>query len=239
MGVNSYSEQIDIDNTYRLRMLISTLPPYAKDYFRGIQPHTESRTRIAYAYDLNVFFSYLHENNPIFAQKEIRDITLDDLEKLRPTDIEEYLEYLQAYTNPQNEGSNNTKTNHELGLKRKLASLRSFYRYFIQHEDIMYNPVDLVTMPKVHDKAITRLDIDEVALLLDQAESGDKLSEREQRFHDRTKLRDVALLTLMLGTGIRVSECVGLNIDDVDFIYHVFFRRNDSHLPAGKRPWNV
>jgi len=176
MGVNSYSEQIDIDNTYRLRMLISTLPPYAKDYFRGIQPHTESRTRIAYAYDLNVFFSYLHENNPIFAQKEIRDITLDDLEKLRPTDIEEYLEYLQAYTDPQNEGSNNTKTNHELGLKRKLASLRSFYRYFIQHEDIMYSPVDLVTMPKVHDKAITRLDIDEVALLLDQAESGDSMT---------------------------------------------------------------
>ena len=230
MGVNSYSEQIDIDNTYRLRMLISTLPPYAKDYFRGIQPHTESRTRIAYAYDLNVFFSYLHENNPIFAQKEIRDITLDDLEKLRPTDIEEYLEYLQAYTDPKNERSNNTKTNHELGLKRKLASLRSFYRYFIQHEDITYNPVDLVTMPKVHDKAITRLDIDEVALLLDQAESGDKLSEREQRFHDRTKLRDIALLTLMLGTGIRVSECVGLNIDDVDF-------KNDGiriHRKGGK-----
>lgn len=230
MGVNSYSEQIDIDNTYRLRMLISTLPPYAKDYFRGIQPHTESRTRIAYAYDLNVFFSYLHENNPIFAKKEIRDITLNDLEKLRPTDIEEYLEYLQAYTDPKNEGSNNTKTNHELGLKRKLASLRSFYRYFIQHEDITYNPVDLVTMPKVHDKAITRLDIDEVALLLDQAESGDKLSEREQRFHDRTKLRDIALLTLMLGTGIRVSECVGLNIDDVDF-------KNDGiriHRKGGK-----
>ena len=115
-------------------------------------------------------------------------------------------------------------------IARKLSSLRSFYRYFIQHEDIMYNPVDLVTMPKVHDKAITRLDIDEVALLLDQAESGDKLSEREQRFHDRTKLRDVALLTLMLGTGIRVSECVGLNIDDVDF-------KNDGiriHRKGGK-----
>ena len=99
MGANSYSEQIDIDNTYRLRMLISTLPPYAKDYFRGIQPHTESRTRIAYAYDLNVFFSYLHENNPIFAQKEIRDITLDDLEKLRPTDIEEYHQHYKCFDN--------------------------------------------------------------------------------------------------------------------------------------------
>ena len=228
MSTNSYSEQVDIDNTYRLRSLISTLPPYAKDYFRGIQPRTESRTRIAYAYDLNVFFTYLHEHNPVFAQKKIKDITLDDLEKLRPTDIEEYLEYLQAYSDPENEDV--TKVNHELGLKRKLASLRSFYRYFVQHEVITYNPVDLVSMPKVRDKAITRLDIDEVALLLDQAESGDKLSEREQRFHDRTKVRDVALLTLLLGTGIRVSECIGLNIDDVDF-------KNDGiriHRKGGK-----
>lgn len=228
MSTKSYSEQVDIDNTYRLRTLISTLPPYAKDYFRGIQPRTESRTRIAYAYDLNVFFTYLHENNPVFAQKEIKDITLSDLEQLRPADIEEYLEYLQAYNDPQNEEA--TKTNHELGLKRKLASLRSFYRFFIQHEDITYNPVDLVSMPKVHEKAITRLDIDEVALLLDQVDSGDKLSEREQRFHDKTKVRDLALLTLMLGTGIRVSECVGLNIDDVDF-------KNDGiciHRKGGK-----
>ena len=88
------------------------------------------RTRIAYAYDLNVFFSYLHENNPIFAQKEIRDITLDDLEKLRPTDIEEYLEYLQAYTDPKNEGSNNTKTNHELGLKTKACFSSLFLSIF-------------------------------------------------------------------------------------------------------------
>lgn len=228
MSTKSYSEQVDIDNTYRLRTLISTLPPYAKDYFRGIQPRTESRTRIAYAYDLNVFFTYLHENNPVFAQKEIKDITLSDLEQLRPADIEEYLEYLQAYNDPQNDEA--TKTNHELGLKRKLASLRSFYRFFIQHEDITYNPVDLVSMPKVHEKAITRLDIDEVALLLDQVDSGDKLSEREQRFHDKTKVRDLALLTLMLGTGIRVSECVGLNIDDVDF-------KNDGiriHRKGGK-----
>lgn len=228
MSTKSYSEQVDIDNTYRLRTLISTLPPYAKDYFRGIQPRTESRTRIAYAYDLNVFFTYLHENNPVFAQKEIKDITLSDLEQLRPADIEEYLEYLQAYSDPQNDEV--TKTNHELGLKRKLASLRSFYRFFIQHEDITYNPVDLVSMPKVHEKAITRLDIDEVALLLDQVDSGDKLSEREQRFHDKTKVRDLALLTLMLGTGIRVSECVGLNIDDVDF-------KNDGiriHRKGGK-----
>ena len=228
MEKKSYSEQIDIDNTYRLRALISTLPPYAKDYFRGIQPRTESRTRIAYAYDLNVFFEYIHEHNPVLAQKSIRDISLSDLEQLRPADIEEYLEYLQAYTSEDEQ--KHTKTNHELGLKRKLSSLRSFYRYFIQREDITYNPVDLVSMPKVHDKEIIRLDIDEVAILLDNVESGEKLTKHEQSYHQKTKVRDIALLTLLLGTGIRVSECVGLNINDVDF-------KNDGiriHRKGGK-----
>ena len=215
MGANSYSEQIDIDNTYRLRMLISTLPPYAKDYFRGIQPHTESRTRIAYAYDLNVFFSYLHENNPIFAQKEIRDITLDDLEKLRPTDIEEYLEYLKVYKRDED---GELITNGEKGLARKMSALRSFYGYYFKHQIIQKNPTLLVDMPKLHDKAIIRLDTDEVALLLDFVESaGDHLTGQALNYYKKTRDRDIAILTLLLGTGIRVSECVGLDLKDVDF----------------------
>jgi site-specific recombinase XerD len=71
-------------------------------------------------------------------------------------------------------------------------------------------------MPKIHDKNIIRLDIDEVATLLDEVESGENLTKRQQAYHERTKTRDLALLTLMLGTGIRVSECVGLNLEDVD-----------------------
>ena len=72
-------------------------------------------------------------------------------------------------------------------------------------------------MPKIHEKAIIRLDVDEVAQLLDEVESGEGLSSRQQMYHQRTKTRDLALLTLLLGTGIRVSECVGLDLDDVDF----------------------
>ena len=48
-------------------------------------------------------------------------------------------------------------------------------------------------------------------------EAGTKLTEKELAYHKKTKLRDVALLTLLLGTGIRVSECVGLDITDVNF----------------------
>ena len=59
----------------------------------------------------------------------------------------------------------------------------------------------------------------EVAQFLDNVEYGNKLSDHQQKYHEKNKVRDLALLTLMLGTGIRVSECVGLDINDVDFDY--------------------
>ena len=59
--------------------------------------------------------------------------------------------------------------------------------------------------------------MDEIARLLDQVESGDKLTKKQQVYHKANKARDLAIVTLLLGTGIRVSECVGLDIADVDF----------------------
>ena len=82
---------------------------------------------------------------------------------------------------------------------------------------IKNNPAALVPMPKKHAKEIIRLEPNEVAILLDQVEDGTKLTKKELEYHKKTKNRDVALLTLLLGTGIRVSECVGLDIQDVNF----------------------
>lgn len=195
-----------------LRELLATLPPFCAQFFRGIQEYTSSRTRIAYAYDIRVFFEYLHETNPIFNKMKIVDFKMDMLDQITRLDIEEYLEYCSYYIKDGKE-----YTNDERGKSRKLASLRSFYKYFYDNELIETNPAVRVPMPKIHEKEIVRLDVDEVALLLDTVESGANLTKDEKKYHDKTKVRDVALLTLLLGTGMRVSECVGINLQDIDF----------------------
>lgn len=212
MKEKSYHENVNKKNEIKLRKRLEKLPTFCKTFFIGIEPTTASRTRIAYAYDLGCFFEYLHDTNPICAKMKIRDIPLSILEELSPLDIEEYLSYLKYY-----EKDGVEYTNDELGIKRKLASLRTFYRYFYKNELIKEDPAIKVNMPKIHEKAIIRLDIDEVALLLDEVESGENLTERQRKFHEKTKTRDIAIMTLLLGTGIRVSECVGLDLEDVDF----------------------
>lgn len=209
----TYHEQTDIENIQKLRSLSKQLPAFCTDFFRGIEPHTSSRTRIAYAYDLTVFFDFLGRENPFFAKLDRTEIRLDYLDKLTVSDLEEYMEYLKYRFNDQNQGI----TNKERGIMRKISSLKSFYNYFYRTEKLANNPAALLRMPKLHEKEIIRLDIDEVALLLDEVEMGDSLTDKQKAFHNKTKVRDLALLTLLLGTGIRVSECVGLDIDDVDF----------------------
>ena len=194
---------------------MSALPPFVRLFFRGIEPTTSSRTRIAYAYDLHIFFEYITQNLPDFKGKDIPELSVEMLDLVKPLDLEDYMEYLKFYHC--SDHRNLERVNQERGITRKMASLKTFYNYFFKKEMIQTNPAALVTLPKIHEKEIVRLDIDEVALLLDEVESGEKLTKQQKAFHEKTKIRDLAMMTLFLGTGIRVSECVGLNLDDVDF----------------------
>ncbi len=212
MSEHNYHESMNIYNTIRMRKVLEELPSFCKDFFRGIEPTTSSLTRIAYAYDLRVFFEFLAAKNPSFKNKDIRTIRVDVLDEIKAIDIEEYLDYLSYYKKGDME-----YINQENGKKRKLISLRSFYNYYFKKEMIITNPAALVNIPKLHTKEIIRLDIDEVARLLDQIESGEKMTKQQLKYHEKTKKRDLALITLLLGTGIRVSECVGLDLNDVDF----------------------
>lgn len=215
----SYHEQQKQKNTLRLRELLSQLPPFAYEFFRGIEPVTSPKTRIGYAYDLRIFFEYILEIHPTLKNKSINELCLKDLEEITPDHIEMFLEYVTYYKkpHPQNPHRIIEYQNDERGKARKLAAIRTFYTYFHKKRKINGNPSSLVEMPKIHEKNIIRLEIDEVAKLLDEIESGEKLTATQKRYHNYTKARDLALITVLLGTGIRVSECVGLDIKDIDF----------------------
>ncbi len=212
MKSDNYHDEQNKHNILKMRSVLETLPGFCKTFFRGIEEYTSTRTRLAYAYDIRLFFEYLHENNAVCRKTDIMEYPISILDDIKRADIEEYLQFMSLY---QKDGKD--ITNEERGKARKLASLRSFYNYFFQNEMISTNPAALVPLPKLHEKEIVRLEPNEVAILLDQVEDGTKLTKKELEYHKKTKLRDVALLTLLLGTGIRVSECVGLDISDINF----------------------
>ena len=209
----TYREHTDTENILKLRQVLSTLPAFCKDYFRAIDSTTTTKTRISYAYDIRIFFQFLLDENPAFKNYALTDFSVEVLDQIKAVDLEEYMEYLKVYQN-----GDKTETNGERGLKRKISALRSFYAYYYKREMIHTNPTVLIDVPKIHDKSIIRLDTDEVALLLDYIEHcGDSLTGQKRIYYEKTKERDLAIVTLLLGTGIRVSECVGLDIEDVDF----------------------
>jgi len=210
---HTYHEKKETEYVLQLRKLLEELPPYARDYFRALEQRSSAKTRISYAYDLQVFLRFLKEKNPALSKKELREITLEDLNCLDRADIEEYQEYLKYY-----ESDNGEQKNGASSIARKMSSLRSFLDYFYRMEMLTKNVGMQVDMPKIHEKAIIHLEPDEVAIFLDSLDNYEKqLTGKKKDFFLKTKVRDIAIVTLFLGTGIRVSECVGLDLNDVNF----------------------
>ena len=200
------------DTILRIREILNDLPDFCRDFFVGIENITSPLTRLNYAYDLRIFFHFLSTETSEFYGKKNYEYEIKDLNKIEANLFERFLSYLSHY-----EYNGKQYNNGESGKSRKIATIRSFFAYFFKRNLISANNATKIDMPKKHEKEIVRLEPNEVANLLNESETGYHLTNHEQAFHDKTKVRDTAILTLLLGTGMRVSECVGLNIDDVDF----------------------
>ena len=213
MENRSYSQQKNIEYTKKLREFLAELPGYVTSYFRGIEQRTLARSRLAYANDIMVFFEWITKSNPIYRGKDTKSIPASALSDMTAFDIEEYMEYLKL-----RDDSDIETVNSEVTIKRKMSALRSLYNYLYKNQIIENNAPIQVEMPKLHEKAIVRLDIDEVSKFLDVVEYGpNNMSERKKKFHELNKKRDLAIMTMFLGTGMRVSELVGIDLRDIDF----------------------
>lgn len=215
MGKDSeYYKEKKKQQTLKLRELIAELPGFATDYIYDKEVSSQVSTLISYAYDLLTFFRYMKERNPKFKDTAIKDFRLSDMEHLTSEDIVEFQRYLEL---------NVSGEKHENGKKsiaRKMSPLRGMFQYHFEHGYIENNPMLLVKLPRIKkDKNIIRMNSEEITALLDAIEHGnEQMSERQRNYCKRTMQRDLAILTLMLGTGIRVSECAGLDVNDINFI---------------------
>lgn len=215
-----YDKSQNVKWTAKLREIQVLLPEFTEIFFRGLSDITQIKTRLAYAFDLRIFFYYLQSENEKFRTRtSVRDFQLSDLDAIDALDIEKFSEYLQMYSLPHYKDPNAivTYTNASTGKMRKLSTLRTFYKYYYRKELIKTNPTVLVDLPKLREKNIIRLEPNEVVELLDAIETGSELTKDQKKYHEKNALRDLAIISLLLGTGIRISECVGLNIKDFDF----------------------
>jgi len=209
--MSDYFVERNNNNAIKLRQLKSELPFFCEEFFLGIDSRTSMLTKLNYARDLKIFFTFLTKEIYEFNNKKIKELNLDDLNKITSTHLELYLDYLTFYKDDNNEShSNSNKTK-----ARKLSSLRTFFAYLYKKDRIKENVSTKVDTPKINEKEIIRLDINEVVNLLNMAETGSGFTKNQKAFFEKTKERDFAMLSLFLGTGIRISELVGLNIKDL------------------------
>ena len=210
--MKTYFEQRTATTLAKLNQIMDELPDFIRKYFIGIEQTTSPLTRLNYAYDIRIFLGYITVKTNVFMGKKLKDLVVTDLNNVTADDIELFMSFITHYKN-----ENTAFNNSDLGKARKLSSIKSFFSYFYNKGYIKENVTQKVKTPKIHNKPIIRLETDEISKLLTVVESGKCLSDHEQAYHNKTKERDVAIITLMLGTGIRVSECVGLNLNDIDF----------------------
>lgn len=215
---NNYYLDRNRNNMRKLNEMLADLPAFCSVFFIGIQDTTTPLTRLNYAVDLKLFFNYLVTYETAFYGKEIKSITMSDIDGIDAQTIERFLAYLSYYDKDNGE----VFTNSERGKLRKLSTLRAFFKYFFNKDMLKANVASKVKSPKLHEKPIIRLEPQETAELLYSCETLNGFSEHQKKYNDKYKIRDNAIISLFLTTGIRVSECVGLNVEDINFNLNSF-----------------
>lgn len=190
-----------------LKELMTRLPEFMQPYFVSKRKHCQTSTLCGYAEDLIMFLEYLIQANPSLQNTNTRDISLDDLNQLTFMDIDEYADQMLRVDMLQ-----------PATVRRRLSSIRTFFRFAYVHELLSHNAMDGVEGVKVKkEKTINRLSVSEANRLVDAVENTRAESVHREKYLEKTNLRDAAIVTLLLRTGIRVSELVGLDVTDVDF----------------------
>lgn len=199
---SNYHEQERDKYSLKLSEELDNLPKFVRDFIRSIEQSASIKTRVAYVYDLKEFIKYVSKVH-LNGDTSVHKVTLEDIDNLSIEDIEIFL-------------STFTDRLKRATIKRKLSTLRKFYKQMQKRGRLSSSSALLVDMPKLRSERITILDDNEVDSFISVIRNGSGLTSHALRFHKRTKERDLAIVYMLLGTGMRVSELVGLNLSDIN-----------------------
>ena len=207
-----YRETVTETYTEKIRKITKKMPPYAKGFIDSKADSMEVRSRYEYARDIMLFLRYCKDNIPECRNINIEEIPADTIEKIHPDFIDGYKEFLTVYTTPDGIEHKNGKD----GKSTKLAVLRSFYKHLNKRGIVSTNPAALVDMPKKSKNEIITMKPEQEAELLRALDNSEGRSIKEKELFERNHIRDKAIVLMLLGTGLRISELIGLDTTDID-----------------------
>lgn len=211
------SNHRDTENTLEI---LKALPDFCMEFYNGHILRFTPKTQFNYAFKFRVFLTFLHEYNPYFSKKSIKDITLDDLSLLCQDDIEDFQVWLRKKQNCPLKPSKPVEYNSASTIENYLAIVSSYYSYFVGKGKISRHPILGMVREKKKEKPLIYMAEDDKKDFIQTVRTGNGLSEKQKTFFDKNALRDQCIMILLLDTGIRVSELVGLDVDDIDFKHH-------------------
>ena len=194
--------EIDKKNMAEVDRVLKDYPQIFKKYINGLSKKT-SYTKKAYAYYLRNFIEYLKNNSDINIKNN------KNFSKILPMDINEYMNYIGVKENGEEKSATYLVAN--------LAAINGFFKFLLANGIIDKNPCDTIESPKDNkEHEIVTIDEDDLDIIIDNIYNGVG-SEKARSTQEKWINRDIALVTLGMTTGLRVSAICGIDVGDINF----------------------
>lgn len=231
---------IKIKDRQELDRKLPTMPWYVEQFIQYKLPDLSPSSLLEYIRDYETFFRWLMGEG-LSQAATVQEVSLLELEQLRMEAIDGYKLFLSTYKEERNSRTT---------ITRKLSSLRSLFHYLSQiAEDENFYPLlkrnvmakvaikrthkAKDTAAKLEGKLLQEHEIDEFLHFV-RCDYGNHMARNKQAMYAYTlnAVRDSCIISLILHSGLRVSEVVNLNIDDIDLkkkLVYVFRKgKNDE-----------
>lgn len=186
-----------------INRILLDMPPFCRMFFFGREQKLAVKTLHNCSFVIRQFFNFLSNNVNNFNYKNPVDFSIADLDSIPVSCVELYIKYL-------------SEQNTSGSIGQQIYTLNSFFKYFCKISEISHNPISQIDIPERKEKPIIRLNKEETKQILATIDSGYRKENGKRRLGSKHLLRDKTILTLFLSTGIRLSELVGLDYNDIN-----------------------